>query len=183
MKAIKRASRCLAVALGLAFTFFAVAPAASAAWDMGLAPSVQVAVPRAAETAGDAVDTFCADALELINEKRAETGLSALEYSKELKAAADIRAKEAATNFAHVRPNGQSVGTAFAEQGIVYKSAGETLAHGYVTAAELVGGWMNSEIHKNVLLNAGFTNAVLEYYRNSDGEVYCALLLFSPTEG
>ncbi|HWS43191.1 MAG TPA: CAP domain-containing protein [Pseudoflavonifractor sp.] len=178
----------MAVALGLVFAFFAVAPAASAAWDIGFAPSVQVVVPCAAETAEDTADTFCADALELINEKRAETGLAALEYSKELKAAADIRAadiraKEAATNFAHVRPDGQSVGTAFAEQGIVYKSAGETLAHGYVAATELVDGWMNSESHKNVLLNAGFTNAALGYYQNSDGEVYCALLLFTPTEG
>lgn len=173
----------MAVALGLVFAFFAVAPAASAAWDIGFAPSVQVVVPCAAETAEDTADTFCADALELINKKRAETGLAALEYSKELKAAADIRAKEAATNFAHVRPDGQSVGTAFAKQGIVYKSAGETLAHGYVAATELVDGWMNSEIHKNVLLNAGFTNAALGYYQNSDGEVYCTLLLFTPTEG
>lgn len=177
---MKRTSKYLAPALGLVFVSLLATHPVAAAWDLGFVPSTQVVITTTRETTANTVETYCTDALKMINEERAKAGLAILEYSAGLKPAADIRAKEAATSFSHLRPDGRNVSTVFAEQGIAYKNAGETLAHGYATATELVAGWMNSETHKEVLLSAKFTSAALGYYQNADGRIYCSLLLCSP---
>lgn len=176
---MKRMTKYLVSALGLVFVSLLATPSV-AAWDVGFAPPAQVVITTPRETAANLAETYCTDALKLISEERTKAGLAALEYSTALKPAADIRAKEAATSFSHLRPDGRDVSTVFTEQGLSYNNAGETLAYGYATATELVAGWMNSETHKEVLLNAKFTNAALGYYRNADGRIYCALLLYTP---
>lgn len=176
---MKRTSKCLVPALGLVFVSLLTTHPVAAAWNLGFAPSTQ-AVITTTRAADNTVETYCTDTLKMINEERAKAGLAILEYSAGLKPAADIRAKEAATSFSHLRPDGRNVSTVFAEQGIAYKNAGETLAYGYATASELVAGWMNSETHKEVLLSAKFTSAALGYYQNADGRIYCSLLLCTP---
>lgn len=171
---MKKAKRCFLSALAFALAFSLGAPSASAAWEVGLAVPKAVTVE---EKKADPVAEFKAEVLKLINEERAKAGLSALTGSEALAAAADTRAKEADAKFAHVRPDGRKVGTAFTDAGITYKSAGENLAYGYANAADLVKGWMDSTAHKDILLSAKFTTAELGYFQNADGRVYCALLL------
>lgn len=176
---MKKAKRYLLSALAFALAISLGAPSASAAWETGLAVPKAVTVE---EKKTDPVAEFKIEVLKLINEERAKAGLTALTGNKSLATAADTRAKEADINFAHVRPDGRKVGTAFTDNGIAYKSAGENLAYGYANAADLVKGWMDSKAHKDILLSAKFTTAELGYFQNVDGRVYCALLLYTPAE-
>ena len=94
--------------------------------------------------------------LTLVNSERAKNGLSALAYSSELSAAAEIRAKEIVRSFSHTRPNGSSCFTVLAENGITYRTAGENLAYGQRTASAVMNGWMNSSGHRANILGRGF---------------------------
>lgn len=178
---MKRASKYFLSVLAFVLAFSLAIPSASAAWEVGFTiPASKKIVVE--ETKVDPVAAFKAEVLKLINEERAKVNLAALTGNESLAKAAATRAKEAATKFAHVRPDGSKVSTVFTENAITYQSAGETLANGYSNAADLVKGWMNSSIHKDVLLGAKFTNAELGYFQNAEGKVYSALLLYAPAE-
>jgi len=44
-----------------------------------------------------------------------------------------------------------------ANAGITYSAAAENIAAGYATAADVMNGWMNSQGHRDNILNANFT--------------------------
>ncbi len=178
---MKRASKYFLSVLAFVLVFSLVIPSASAAWEVGLAVPAPKKV-TVEETKVDPVAAFKTEVLKLVNEERAKVNLTALTGNETLAKAAGTRAKEAASKFAHVRPDGSKVGTVFTENSIAYQSAGETLSNGYSNAADLVKGWMDSKAHKDVLLSAKFTTAELGYFQNAEGKVYCALLLYAPAE-
>ncbi len=95
------------------------------------------------------------EVLKLINEKRAEKGLSALVMDDELQNVARVKAKDMVDNnyFAH---NSPTYGTPFEmikSFGITYKAAGENIA-GNSSNSGAVNAWMNSEGHRaNILSN------------------------------
>lgn len=101
--------------------------------------------------------------LELVNKERAKAGLSALIIDEKACAAANVRAKEVPIVFDHVRPNGKSSFTALDEAGVSYIAAGENIAKGYLTAEDVMTGWMNSEGHKANILTASFTHIGIGY--------------------
>ena len=99
------------------------------------------------------------EVLDIVNEERKAVGKSALTMDKDLLECAMIRASEIVFRFeaTHTRPNGESCFT------VVNKyvgAMGENIAAGYVTPKSVMVGWMNSEGHKNNILDAhgyGFT--------------------------
>ena len=93
---------------------------------------------------------------ELVNKERKAAGLGALTLSDELCKVADIRAKEIVKSFSHTRPNGTSCFTAFKENGVTYRYAGENIAYGQKTATEVMNGWMNSAGHRANILGKNF---------------------------
>ena len=154
---------------------------ASASWEEGISDTV----PAQAEVEKNESDTeeeFAKEVISLINSEREKLGVAALERHETLKTAAITRAKEASEKFAHVRPDGSSVSTVFKENELGYKHAGETLAGGAKTSSGLVTAWMNSEIHKKVIMDAKFTNADLGIFQREDGRLYFSLLLMTPAE-
>lgn len=177
---MKKANKYFLSLLTITLVFSLVAPSASAVWTVGVAVPLHKAV--VVETKVDPVAEFKSEVLKLINEERAKANLAPLKGNEALATAAATRAKEAASKFAHTRPDGRKVGTVFTENAISYQSAGETLANGYSKPADLVKGWMGSKAHKNVLLSAKYTTAELGYFQNAEGRVYCALLLYTPVE-
>lgn len=107
---------------------------------------------------------LASDILSLINQKRAENGLSALTYSDELQGAADTRAKESATNFSHLRPDGRGCETAVP---VDYMVTGENLIQvttEYATAAIMLDTWMNSPTHRNNILLSSFSEMAVGIY-------------------
>lgn len=102
--------------------------------------------------------------LDLVNKERKANGLSAVVLSDELCKVADIRAKEIVKSFSHTRPNGTSCFTAFKENGITYRNAGENIAYGQKTATIVMNAWMNSTGHRTNILNKNFGKIGISCY-------------------
>lgn len=107
-----------------------------------------------------ASSTLTADELEvfnLINQQRANNGLSALKIDAEVQRVARIKAQDMVDNnyFSH---NSPIYGTPFnmlKNFGISYKTAGENIA-GNSSNSAAVTAWMNSSGHKANILNSGY---------------------------
>lgn len=105
----------------------------------------------------DTVDPFLEEVVRLVNVERAKENLSPLQMDEKLNQAAGVRAEEIVTNFDHTRPNGTSCFTVLNEFGISYMTASENIAAGYTTPAKVVEGWMNSDGHRENIMNPAFT--------------------------
>ncbi|MBR3672750.1 MAG: SH3 domain-containing protein [Clostridia bacterium] len=104
--------------------------------------------------------SLTADELEtfnLINQQRANNGLSALKVDSELQRVARIKAQDMVNNnyFDH---NSPTYGTPFNMMknfGISYKTAGENIA-GNSSNSAAVTAWMNSSGHRANILNSSY---------------------------
>ncbi|MDD6223969.1 MAG: CAP domain-containing protein, partial [bacterium] len=88
--------------------------------------------------------------ITLINQARAENGLSSLSVNSSLESSAKIRAKEIITLFSHTRPNQTNF---FSAISISYHSVGENIAAGHSTCEGAFEGWMNSPGHRANILS------------------------------
>lgn len=114
------------------------------------------------------------EVIELVNAERAKHGLSAVSYDKGAECAANVRAKETETLFSHTRPNGTRCFSALDECGVSYRGAGENIAMGQSSATEVMNDWMNSEGHKENILNPSFTKLGVGVHKGADGRYYWA---------
>lgn len=106
-----------------------------------------------------------AEVLVLLNQYRADAGLSALTCEPTIQAWSDLRASEITAQGAadgnsvyaisHTRPDGGSPWDGYPG---VYSVFGENLAGGQATATDVVTAWMNSPGHKENIMNADFTS-------------------------
>lgn len=103
------------------------------------------------------------EVLRIVNAERTNAGLQPLTMLPALQSATDVRALELIQSFSHTRPNGSSCFTAIAEAGLNYISAGENIAAGYGTPAQVMDGWMNSSGHRANILNSGFKHIGVGY--------------------
>lgn len=102
------------------------------------------------------------EVLKLVNKERLNKKLAPLSVMGNLQAVSDVRAAELSKEFSHIRPDGSSCFTIL--QGIGYNSAGENIAAGYSSSAEVMEGWMNSPGHKANILSSKFTHLGVGYY-------------------
>ena len=102
--------------------------------------------------------SFDEQILKLVNEARAEEGLSPMKLDDSLTSAANKRAEEIVGTFDHKRPDGSDCFTVFDEFSITsYRTAGENIAGGFSTAEDVLNGWMNSSGQRANILNPNFT--------------------------
>ena len=101
--------------------------------------------------------SFASEVVSLVNQERAAVGLAPLIEDNTLDQAAAIRAEEIITSFSHTRPDGSSCFTALQQVGASYRHAGENIAIGQTTPAQVVADWMNSPGHRANILNPDFT--------------------------
>lgn len=104
-------------------------------------------------------DTVYITMLNLVNEARRENGLKELWYSARVHEVSTLRAVELSSYYSHTRPNGTGFHTAFGDVGVSYLFAGENIAYGrnmFETAGEVFEAWMNSESHRENILNPDF---------------------------
>ena len=87
------------------------------------------------------------DVIRRVNQAREEQGLEPLTAFAAIQDAADIRAEELGTSFAHDRPDGRKFYTVLEDTGISYNNAHENIAYGFSTAAAVMNAWMNSSGH------------------------------------
>lgn len=115
-----------------------------------------------------------AEAVQLLNELRAEVGLRALNWNpnSKLQAAARIRAQELEEKFSHTRPDGSSCFTIFEQYRISYRTCAENIAYGtQLSAAGVIELWRNSPGHYKNMTNADVTEIGLASW-HSNGNVY-----------
>ena len=114
---------------------------------------------------------------DLVNKERKANGLGTLTLSDELCKVADVRVKEIVKSFSHTRPNGTSCFTAFKENGVTYKYAGENIAYGQKTAAEVMNGWMNSAGHRANILSKNFGKIGIACYEYNGRKYWVQLFI------
>ena len=109
------------------------------------------------------------EVVALTNAYRQQNGVyNNLTLDPVLTRAADIRAKEIVENFDHTRPNGTSCFTVLDEVDYAWLMVGENIAAGYPTSESVMTGWMNSEGHRNNILNSSFNRIGVGYYANPE---------------
>ena len=112
--------------------------------------------PKEVEQSQESDEDFINEVLRLVNEERAEEGLSPMTTNDTINEAAKIRAGELEELFDHTRPDGSSCFSALNEMGISYWTAGENIAFGASSPESVMDMWMNSEGHRANILNESF---------------------------
>lgn len=116
-------------------------------------------------------DQWKHEVLSLVNKIRIKNDLEQLSWGYTCEEAADIRAKETVTKYAHTRPDGTSWSTVCpvpSSGGI----SGENLAIGNaaVSPATTVALWMGSETHRANILNPEYTKLAVGFNFDLDSD-------------
>lgn len=97
--------------------------------------------------------------VDLTNNDRAAQGLSTLQVSATLVAAAQAKADDMAAHsyFAHTSPTGVDPWHWFAVAGYTFDYAGENLAVDFSDSGDVNNAWMNSPTHRENILDPHYT--------------------------
>jgi uncharacterized protein YkwD len=120
------------------------------------APTKPTPSPTTAPPTGNAA--LEAAVVDLVNARRAEKGCPAVESHDKLTAAARAHSADMAARnyFSHNTLEGVQFGTRISNAGYKFASAGENIAKGQKTPADVMKSWMDSPGHKANILNCGF---------------------------
>ncbi|OCA84740.1 LysM peptidoglycan-binding domain-containing protein [Bacillus sp. FJAT-27986] len=101
----------------------------------------------------------------LVNEERAKNGLQPLRNNADLSVVAYTKAVDMSENgyFAHTSPTYGSPFDMMKAFGITYVAAAENIAQGHRTAEAVMEGWMDSEGHRENILNPNYTEIGIGY--------------------
>jgi len=100
------------------------------------------------------------EVLNAVNDIRAKNGLEPLKWSNSLAAVARAHSDNMAKNkfFSHTDPSGQTASDRIKNAGISYRVMAENIAAGQTTANDVVNSWMQSDGHRNNILNPNLTH-------------------------
>ncbi|MFD1360755.1 CAP domain-containing protein [Lentibacillus salinarum] len=103
--------------------------------------------------------------VELTNEERTAQGLDPLKIDTELSKVAREKSRDMAYSnyFSHDSPTYGSPFDMMKDFGISYQTAGENIARGQRTPEQVVNGWMNSDGHRENIMNPNFTHIGVGY--------------------
>jgi len=118
---------------------------------------------------------FESSLISLINSERSNRGLSTLSQYSALTTAARNHSQDMACNnfFSHTGSNGSSPFSRMIAAGYSYSTASENIyagSGGYNSASSAFSSWMNSDGHRNNMLNPDVTHIGIgyAYFANSD---------------
>ncbi len=137
-------------------------------------PATTAAKSAAAAPASGNIGAYEQQVVDLVNKERAAAGLPALKVNAKLAGVAEKKAEDLRDNnyFAHQSPTYGSPFDMMKQFGISYTSAGENIAKGQKTPADVMNGWMNSEGHRANILNSSYTEIGVGYVTDSNGTTY-----------
>lgn len=119
------------------------------------------------------------EVLSLINEQRTLNGLDELQIDDELQNVVRIKAADMVQNdyFAHESPTYGSPFDMMKNNQIVYKTAGENIA-GNSDNKKAVEAWMNSESHKDNILNNSYNYTGIAVVNSSKyGKIFVQMFI------
>ena len=111
------------------------------------------------------------EVLSLVNQERERNGLNVLSWGDTCAVAAETRAEELVKSYSHTRPDGRPWSTACDNPNSNMESIeGENLVVGNsaVSPETTVAAWMNSEAHRENILNPEYTKLSVGLYFNPD---------------
>jgi uncharacterized protein YkwD len=122
-----------------------------------------------AATAADDTDTVVA----MVNQERAEAGCEPVTVDSHLTDAAQAHSRDQADmgKMTHKGSDGSTVGKRATRAGYEWSSVGENVASGTTSPERVMSMWMNSEAHRDNILNCGFEDigvAVVDGYWTQD---------------
>lgn len=108
---------------------------------------------------------FELEVLKLTNEMRLEHGLQTLKRDTKVEQVAQKKSEDMRDKnyFDHTSPTYGSPFDMLKSHGISYRFAGENIAAGQVTPKEVVEAWMNSQGHRENILNPNYTHLAVGY--------------------
>lgn len=123
------------------------------------------------------VRSYEEEVIRLTNQKRAQNGLPALKANWELSRIARYKSQDMHDKnyFSHTSPTYGSPFDMMKKFGISYSSAGENIAKGQSTPAQVVEAWMNSPGHRANILNRSYTEIGVGYV--SDGKYWTQMFI------
>lgn len=121
----------------------------------------------------------------LVNVERARSGLPALKMNWQVSRVARYKSADMALPppqgyFAHNSPR---YGTPFKMMesfGIRFSAAGENIAYGQRTPADVMRDWMNSPGHRNNIMSRSFTEIGVGLAKNKNGVCYWTQMFIKP---
>jgi uncharacterized YkwD family protein len=124
-------------------------------------------------TAGN-FSAFQKEVTDLVNVERTNRGLKPLKLDAELSSVATKKSEDMVNKkyFAHNSPTYGSPFDMMKQFGISYRSAGENIAMGQENPKEVVNSWMNSQGHRENILNPDFTNIGVGIAKDNNGSIY-----------
>ena len=117
----------------------------------------------------------------LINNERSKNNISPLTINNKLIQAANNKAKDLIKNnyFDHNSPTGKTFSSWIKETNYQYSFIGENLAINFQSEKEIVEAWLNSESHKENLLNQNFTETGISI-KNENGKIIVVQIFGRP---
>lgn len=130
--------------------------------NIGFTYIIENNVSAVSEGDTETIQDYIQQVWELVNAERVKQNLLPLTLNDNLNEVSEVRANEIAEVFSHMRPDGTMCDTILAEYGLSTYDYGENIAYTtsgyYDLASVVVEGWMNSEGHRENILNEYYTN-------------------------
>lgn len=118
----------------------------------------------------------------LVNVERSKRGLQTLTLNAQISKVARIKSQDMVNKryFSHTSPTYGSPFKMMESFGIRFSTAGENIAYGQKTPAEVMRGWMNSPGHRANILSKTYTNIGVGMAKTSTGVKYWTQLFTKP---
>jgi len=122
------------------------------------------------------------EVVRLVNQERAKKGLPALKINWQLSRVARYKSADMA-NKGYFSHNSPTYGTPFQMMenfGLRFSAAGENIAYGQKTPAEVMRDWMNSPGHRSNILSGAYTEIGVGLAKNKNGVCYWTQQFIKP---
>ncbi len=122
------------------------------------------------------------EVIRLVNVQRSKAGLQQLKTNWQLCRVARYKSADMANKgyFSHTSPTYGSPFRMMESFGLRFSAAGENIAYGQRTPAEVMNGWMNSPGHRSNILNATYMEIGVGLAKNKNGVSYWTQLFMKP---
>lgn len=126
--------------------------------------------------------SFEAEVFRLVNIERANRGLQIFKNDWQLSRVARYKSQDMIDKnyFSHTSPTYGSPFTMMQSFGLRFSAAGENIAYGQTSAAQVVRDWMNSPGHRANILSQSFTHLGVGAAKKSNGTLYWTQMFIKP---
>ncbi|WP_396276590.1 SafA/ExsA family spore coat assembly protein [Haloimpatiens lingqiaonensis] len=122
------------------------------------------------------------EVIRLVNVERSKAGVPPLTTNWELSRVARYKSQDMINKgyFSHQSPTYGSPFDMMQNFGLRFSSAGENIAYGQRTPAEVMNSWMNSPGHRGNILSPSFTQIGVGVAKTSSGVYYWTQMFIKP---